>query len=202
MFDTPERIVKGLQSGLFDLAVIEYCDHFELGEFSMVPLPGDEVVFVSSRAMGPPAGDVGLEILLEKPLRIRKEGACSRTLLEWNLARIGQDLSHFRRVAVVDDIQATLNAVLHGGPISFFSYGIVRDQVSAGALMVHRVREYQHTRKRTLVWGNGADHCPMLTDFRNAVLDAFEDTGTHALTARCPAPDPHSSRSPSAAPRI
>lgn len=192
MFDTPERIVKGLQSGLFDLAVIEHCDHFDLGEFSVVPLPGDDMVFVSSRAMGLRPGDVGLEILLEKPLLIRKQGACSRTLLEWNLARIGRDLSHFRKVAVVDDIQVTLNAVLHGGPISFLSYSVVRDQVRAGALMLHRVREFQHTRKRTLVWGNGADHCPMLPDFRNAVLGVFEDAGLHGSIAggRPPAPHP------------
>ncbi|MGB7971441.1 MAG: LysR family transcriptional regulator [Candidatus Deferrimicrobiaceae bacterium] len=180
VFDTPEQIVKGLQRGLFDLAVIEHCDHFDLQEFSVIPLPGDEMVFVCSCAMGLPAGEVDLEMLLGKPLLIRKEGACSRTLLEWNLARIGLDLSHFPNLAVVDDIQVALNAVLHGGTISFLSYSVVREQVKAGALTVHRVRDFQHMRKRTLVLGDGADHCPVLTEFRNAVMGAFEDMGLHA----------------------
>jgi LysR family transcriptional regulator, transcriptional activator of the cysJI operon len=193
VFDAPERIVKGLRNGLFDLAVIEHCDHFNLGGFSAVPLPGDEMVFVGSRAMGLPPGEVDLELLLEKPLLVRKEGACSRTLLEWNLARIGRNLSHFHKMAIVDDVQVTLNAVLHGGPLSFLSYAVVRDRVVAGALTVHRVREFQHTRRRTLVSGNGADDCPTLTDFRNAVLGAFEDAVCPALTASGEPPGPGSS---------
>lgn len=180
VLDTPERIMQGLRNGLFDLAVIEHCDHFDLGGFSAVSLPGDEMVFVSSRAMGLPPGEVELEILLEKPLLVKKEGACSRTLLEWNLARTGRDLSHFHKTVVVDDIQVAVSAVLHGGPIAFLSDSVVRGRVKAGDLTVHRVRGFQHTRKRTLVLSDGSDHCPLLTDFRSAVLGVFADTGLHA----------------------
>ncbi len=173
VFDMPARIIQGLQAGLYDSAVIEHCESFDLGDFSTNPLPGDEMVFVSSTAMRLRPGEVELDALLEKTLLTRKEGCCSRTLLESNLARLGRSLADFRNVAVVDDLQVILRAVRRGSAVSFLSNSILRDQADAANLASHQVAGFQHRRNRTLVLGEGAEHCPMLFEFQSAIMDVF-----------------------------
>ncbi len=174
VFDMPARVVQGLQDGLYDLAVIEHCESFELGGFSTVALPGDEMVFVSSNALDLPAGVVDLDLLLQQPLLTRKEGCCSRTLLEANLARLGRSIGDFSKVAIVDDIQVILKAVLQGSAISFLSNSILRDHADFGSLVWHQVAGFQHRRRRTLLRSQGGEACGMLADFEDAVMQAFQ----------------------------
>lgn len=187
VFDTPARIVQGLQGGLYDLSVIEHCESFDLGGFSAVPLPRDQVVFVSSREVGLPSGEVELGALLEQPLLTRREGSCSRTLLDANLARVGRRLADFRNVAVMDDLHVTLEAIRRGGAVSFLSESIVRQELETGSLTSHYVAGFQHWRHRTLVLGDGSEHCPMLSEFRRTIMGVFDDGGHAGAPEASPA---------------
>lgn len=174
VFDTPGRIVQGLQDGLYDLAVIEHCESFDLGGFSTVSLPSDQVVFAASRKLGLSPGEVELDALVGQTLLIRKEGSCSRTLLESNLTRVGRSLADFRKVAVMDDLHVTLGAVREGNSVSFLSDSILHGYGDAGSITSHQVPGFQHRRHRTLVLGDGAEHCPMLSQFKRMILRVFE----------------------------
>ena len=92
IFNTPDVIFKGLGDGTFDLAVMELCERFDLSPYVAFPLPGDEMVFVSGTGLRL-APVPALDALFSIPLYARREGCCSRMLLEKNLSCVGHE--HF-----------------------------------------------------------------------------------------------------------
>lgn len=178
VIDTPGRIVQGLQHGLYDLAVIEHCEAFDLSGFSTIALPGDEIVFVTSHVQGLTPNEVDLDDLLKLTLLTRQEGSCSRTLLEANLARRGRSLADFKSVVVVDDIPMTLRALQQESAVAFLSSSILRDQTACSSLVWHQVPDFQHRRQRTLVLGEGAEHYTVYADFQAAIAQVFVDGAT------------------------
>jgi LysR family transcriptional regulator, transcriptional activator of the cysJI operon len=152
-FDLPEKIVKGLRAGLYDIAVVEHCQSFDLSDFETVTLPGDEMVFAGAPFLNIPASPVPIEILLSKTLFGRHEGCCSRTLLENNLQAVGRNISDFRRLVVFDDLNQIVQALLKGDGIAFISRDIVREQLDRGELYDYRVSGFTQQRKRTFVTG-------------------------------------------------
>jgi DNA-binding transcriptional LysR family regulator len=160
MFDTPGNIVEALRDGMYDLAVLEHCECFDFSDLSTVPLPGDDMIFVSSPALGLSNGKITFEELLSHKLLARKVGCCSRTLLEGNLRAIGKDISDFRSCVVIDDLHMILLSLKGGQGTSFLSREIVQDQIDAGTLREHFVDGFQHHRNRTLVIHSGCDLLP------------------------------------------
>src|SRR5665647_286303 len=63
MFDMPGNIVEALRDGMYDLAVLEHCECFDLSELSTVALPGDDMIFVSAPVLGLPSGTIAAEKL-------------------------------------------------------------------------------------------------------------------------------------------
>lgn len=151
MFDTPGKIVEALRDGMFDLAVIEHCECFDLSELSTIALPGDDMIFASSPELAIPAGDTSTETLFAQTIFVRREGCCSRTLLEANLGAMGRAISDFRNFVVVDDLHMIVQATREGQGISFLSRELVQDQMQAGLLYEHRINGFKHQRNRTLV---------------------------------------------------
>jgi len=151
IFNTPEQMLEGLKEGLYDLAVMELCDAFDLSSFASFPLPGDEMIFASAPRLGLPSPELPLPRLFEKPLFTRREGCCSRLLLERNLARIGHDLREFHKVIVLDDLHVIVDAVLAGEGVTFLSRDVLGDHLAARRLAAHRVAGFQHARERALV---------------------------------------------------
>lgn len=151
MFDTPGKIVEALRDGMYDLAVIEHCECFDLSELSPTALPGDDMIFASSPALAIPAGDTTPGALFAQTVFVRKEGCCSRTLLEGNLRAIGRELSDFRSFVVLDDLHVIVQATREGQGISFLSRELVQDQIQAGLLCEHRIDGFRHHRNRTLL---------------------------------------------------
>lgn len=161
LFDTPDKILEALQNGMFDLAVIEHCECFDLSELTTFTLPGDSMIFVSSPKLEISEGEITLETLLAQTLFTRKEGCCSRTLLEGNLRALGKGLSDFKNFVVVDDLRMIVQGTLNGQGVSFLSREIVKDQINTGLLREHRIRGFQHDRSRTMIVHKGNDESPL-----------------------------------------
>lgn len=151
MFDTPGKIVEALRDGMYDLAIIEHCECFDFSNLATIALPGDEMVFVSSPALAVPAGNPGNDALFAQTVFVRKEGCCSRTLLEGNLRAIGSELSDFRSFVVIDDLHMIIQVTLEGQGVSFLSRELVQDQLDAGLLREHRIDGFKHHRDRTMI---------------------------------------------------
>jgi DNA-binding transcriptional LysR family regulator len=160
MFDMPGNIVEALRDGLYDLAVLEHCECFDLSDLSTVALPGDEVIFVSAPVLGLPSGNIVIEDLLLQTMLARKEGCCSRTLLEGNLRALGKELSDFRSCVVIDDLHMILQLTQTGRGISLLPRELVQDQIESGLLREHFIVGFQHHRQRTLVIHSGCRLLP------------------------------------------
>jgi len=160
MFDTPGNIMEALRDGMYDLAVMEHCECFDFSDLTTVPLPGDDMIFVSAAAQGIPAGDISLEKLFSQPILVRKEGCCSRTLLEVNLRAIGRELSNFRSFVVIDDLHMILQSTQDGQGVSFLSRELVHEHISTGLLREHRIAGFRHNRSRTLIIHSGCHLLP------------------------------------------
>ena len=175
MFDTPGKIVEALRNGLFDLAVIEHCECFDLSEMLTVVLPGDDMIFVSAPALGIPAGNTDPDVLFAQTVFVRKEGCCSRTLLEGNLRGMGRGISDFRNFVVLDDLHMIVQASREGQGVSFLSRELVQDQIKAGLLCEHRIDGFRHHRNRTLIVHEGCNKSPQspLSFFINVITARF-----------------------------
>lgn len=147
----PPRVMELIEEGGCDAAVLEMCELFDTSRFFTCPLPADEMVFVSAPGLGITTPDATLDALTEQTLYTRKEGCCSRTMLEKNLARVGREIREFRRLVVFDDIHVVVEAVLAGEGISFLSGDVLAAHLTAGRLRAHRVPGFQHGRNRALV---------------------------------------------------
>ena len=181
MFDTPGKIVESLRDGMYDLAIIEHCDCFDFSNLSTITLPGDEMIFVSSPGLAVPVDNSSPDALFAQTVFVRKEGCCSRTLLEGNLRAIGRELSDFRSFVVVDDLHMIIRVTLEGQGVSFLSRELVQDQIDAGLLCEHRIDGFRHHRNRTMII-HGDCH-----QQQNSPLNYFIDilTKRFALPSSC-----------------
>jgi DNA-binding transcriptional LysR family regulator len=149
--NAPEQILEGLSAGLFDLAVMEVCDCFDLSGFVTYPLPGDEMAFVSAPALSVPHPETSVDALLDIPLFTRREGCCSRIMLEKNLRAVGHELQDFRRLVVMDDLPVVVRSVMDGECVSYLSTDVIAEHLVSGALVASHVTGFQRQRQRALI---------------------------------------------------
>lgn len=182
IMDLPGKIVEGLKRGLYEMAVIEHCQCFDLSDFETIPLTGDEMVFAAAPSLGHYGSALTFDQLFSHTLYSRVDGCCSRTLLENNLRNQGRMIEEFRRVVVFDDLHFILGALLRGEGMAFISTDLIRQYVEAEQLKTYRVADFTHQRNRTLV-GNG-----LVSDngtapvFAKAILKRFSCTATFGDT--------------------
>lgn len=172
IFNTPDVIFRGIGDGTFDLAVMELCERFDLSPYITFSLPGDEMVFVSGaglRLAPEPAPDA----LFSIPLYARREGCCSRMLLEKNLCSVGREFKEFRKVIVYDDLHVIVRSVLDGDGVAFVSRDIVEEHIAAGRLTAHYVPGFTHARDRRLVISQGAARVAPVRQFVGSMFDHF-----------------------------
>lgn len=173
IFNTPEQSVRGLKDGMFDIAVMEMCARFDLSSYETFPLAGDEMVFASAPGLAIPEVTADLEALLATPLYVRREGCCSRMMLEDNLAGVGRHLHEFKKVIVFDDLHFIIKALLDGVGVAFLSRDVVIDYLAAGRLVAHYVPGFTHQRERALIINHTATFAGPLRDFVAAVFAHF-----------------------------
>lgn len=176
MFSMPEQILAGLDDGTYDLAVMESSECFDLSGHTAFALPGDEMVFASAPALGIPESATTIDALLDVPIFTRREGCCSRTLLENNLKGIGHDLREFHKVIVLDDLHVVVRAVTDGAGISFLSRDVLAEFLADGRLTSHHIDGFRHARERSLVVRRAADVDAPVAAFAAQVCRRFGAT--------------------------
>lgn len=172
-FKMPDMVVEGLQQHLFDLAVIEHCACLDLKEFLTVPLPDDEMVFVSSPSLGIAPDLTDLDVLVRQRLYSRNEGCCSKVFLDFNMKSVGRDSREFKQIIIYDDLHLITQAVLDGEGIAFISRSVVAKHLENGSLRTHRVAGFRHNRNRTFVVSNSKQIDAALMNFIRCIFSAF-----------------------------
>ena len=174
LFLSPQETLRGLGEGVFDAGVIEGAALMDPSTFTTIPLPEAETVFMTSSSLGLPSPTTDLEAILALPLYTRREGCCSRLLLDRGLKGLGLSLDAFKKVIVLDDLHLLIQAVLAGNGTSFLPTDLVREHLDSGAIREHRLEGFEHTRPRTFVV-NGTLHLGTpLAQFAKAVLAHFK----------------------------
>lgn len=172
--EVPENIMKAMNEGLYEIAVMEHCQNFDLGGFGSINLPGDEIIFAASPQLGFHPGEATLEELFRHTLFTRKSGNCSRALLEENLEGKGRSLKDFSRVVVVDDLDTLNELIVNGHGIAFISNELVGSLIAQEYVAKITVPGFVHRRKRTLVFSPTSSDCPHMDVFINQILDHFD----------------------------
>lgn len=173
VLDMPENIVEGMRKGLYEMAVVEHCQCYNLSDFESVALPGDEMLFAFAPSLGISATGQ-LDQLFQQPLFGRHEGCCSRTLLTSNLRSIGRSMEEFRRIVIYDDLHVIVRSLLNGDGIAFISSDIVKNYVDAGTLATCRVEGFVHQRKRTFLFNGRMPGKSLAEKFAENLLRYFD----------------------------
>ena len=172
--NVPVNIIKNLNEGLFDVAVIEHCQSFDLSEFETKTLPGDEIIFAAAPDLGINTGEIQLEELFNYTLFIRKSGHCSRSLLEDNLSKSGHSLDEFPKVVVVDNLDTLIDLVINCDGIAFISNDLIRPYVESNQLVEVRIPGFVHKRSRTLVFSEPPSCCNFIQAFADQIIGHFK----------------------------
>lgn len=151
IFTMPEEALAGIDSGRFDLALIEHCDEIDLKDRISHQLPDDEVVFISAPSLGITGDITTIERLFGERLYLKNEKGCARRFIDKNLRNIGRACGEFSSVVYFDDFSFILNEVLAGKGITFVSSALFSEGLLNGRLCAHRVSGFSHYRPRTLV---------------------------------------------------
>jgi LysR family transcriptional regulator, transcriptional activator of the cysJI operon len=176
---TPVQMHQGLAEGLFDATVMESCERFDLSAFVVKPLPDAEVLFAAAPTAGIPEPLTSVDLLCDTPMFTRREGCCSRTLLENGLRKVGRSLKDFRRVIVIDDLPVLIDALLAGGGVSLLPVDLLDEHIKAGRIRTYRVDGFQHGRQRALVLAQPQEEGDAVSHLAAAVMRHFgsADTG-------------------------
>lgn len=150
-FVQPGQAIKGLNEGIFDLAVIEHCHNLDLGGLFYKELVDDELIFISSPRLELGGETIRIDDLLRQRLYTRRDGCSSKQLLVENLKSFGHHLDEFNGVIISDDLRLNIESVTAGNGISFISRSLVLDQLAAGTLRAHRVPEFRQIRRRSII---------------------------------------------------
>lgn len=176
VFDMPEAALAGIDSGRFDLALIEHCDDLDLFGFITQPLPDDEMIFISSPGRGIGTTEAGIERLVGERLYLKNENGCAKRFLDKNMRTIGRDSSEFRNIVYFDDLPFIISEVMAGKGISFVSVGLVAAKLETGSLVAHRIAGFNHHRPRTLVLSRELKRSPVFAAFIGSLFASFSAT--------------------------
>lgn len=172
VFTMPEEALQGIESGRFDLTLIEHCDELDLTGHRSYPLPDDEMVFISAPALGIESPAPSIDQLLPYRLYLKNQQGCARRFLDRNLALNGHSLAEFSAIVYFDDLQVIIREVLDGNGITFASTGLVANELRSHSLRAHRIDGFNHFRPRTLVLGR-LEPSPLLLAFIRTIYIAF-----------------------------
>lgn len=172
-FEMPFHALEGVQEGRFDLAVIEHLEFLDLTPFRSLPLPEDEMVFVSAPSLGLPTPMVTIDELVRQRLFRRKDDCCSWRYLALKMQMIGRDAGEFTKTVIYDDLHVIVESLVNGDGIALISKDLVMAQLSEGTLIEHRIDGFNHRRKRTLILNEACQPHPVVTDFIGCLCASF-----------------------------
>lgn len=173
IFHSPGQAVEGVRSQEFDVAIVEHCQETDLNSFHSYDLPSDELVFVSSPALGLASPNLSLDDLLRARLFARRDGCSSKELVRSGLLNSGKTLDDFSGVVISDDLRLTCQSVVSGGGVSFVSKHLVKEYLDRGELVAHYVDGFTRERCRTIIMNKGRENDELLQSFVNCIYSVM-----------------------------
>lgn len=174
IFTMPEEALAGIDSGRFNIALLDHCTKIDLKDHIVHHLPKDEVVFVSSPDLGLIQGELELNSLLNERLYLKNLNGCATRFIDQNLRSMGRSCDDFSSIIYFDDLSFLINEVKVGNGITFISKRFVRDELKTGQLHAHKVTGFNHYRPRTLVLAKGKVS-KLVADFVDALLTELSE---------------------------
>ena len=172
VFAMPEEALEGIDSGRFDLVLIDHCDEIDLKGRDFRPLPDDMVFCLASPALGLDAEETAIQRILGERLYLKNERGCAKRFVDSNLYRLGHSCSEFSSIVYFDDLSFIFHEVAAGNGVTFASAGMVAEELKSGRLRAHRIGGFNHCRPRSLVLARqGASRD--LRSFIDTLLSAF-----------------------------
>lgn len=172
VFVMPEEALAGIDSGRFDLALIDHCDEINLKNYACRHLPDDEVVFVSSPALGIGQGEMDIDRLFKERLYLKNETCCAKRFINKSLRALGRSINDFVSVVYFDDLSCIIGEVTEGKGISFVSKGFVEKELKTGQLTAHKAINFNHLRPRTMILSQ-ENLSPLASSFVAALCAEF-----------------------------
>ena len=180
VFTMPEEALEGIETGTFDLALIEHCDEIDLQNYVAHHLPDDEMVFISSPLRGITGTEVEIGRLFEERLYLKNKQGCAKRFMDKNLSLMGRTSDDFSSVVYFDDISFLISEVKVGNGICFISKAIVKEELQKG-LLAHKVLGFNHFRPRTLILPRGNKPSMLLDGFINELLEELRMEQKHEI---------------------
>lgn len=172
-FEHPCKALEGLKEGAFDFIVIEHWDLLDQPGHLTLPLPEDEMVFVSSPKLGLPEGVVGIDELVRQRMYRRRKDCCFWKHLASSMQLAGRDVSEFSDTVTYDDLHVIMQSVIDGDGIALICRDLVKSQISEGLLREHQITGFNHRRKRTLIMAPHAARQPAINFFVSCIFSSF-----------------------------
>lgn len=185
VFTMPEEAIFGIDSGRFDLALIDHCDEIELKNHILHHLPDDEMVFVSSPSLGLNRAELDIERLFEERLYLKRKNGCAKRFIEMNLLALGKSFEDFSSVVYFDDLSFLTDEVMAGNGISLVSKAFVGEKLRSGQLLAHKVTGFNHFRHRSIIIGQ--DKSPLVESFVDGLFAEFQISDSRRSYASDPA---------------
>ncbi len=174
LLHSPDQALEGIVQQEFDIAIVEHCVGADLSLFQSYELPDDQLLFVSSPKLDLPSPYVPLDALFKYCLFARKEGCSSRQLISRGLEEHGFSFDDFSGVVTSDDLRLTCHTVLSGGGISFLSKSLVCEYLETGQMVGHYVKDFPHSRKRSIVMQKGRESEPLISSFVRCIFNVMD----------------------------
>jgi len=168
-FEVPDRILSGMDRGIYDLSILDFQGCCPSEDLSSFPLPGDEIVFLSCACLGLREGEIGLSDLFAHTLITRKKGCCSRRCLETNLEASGYSEADFQGLMIIDDLALIAQALRAGQGLTYLPPDLFRKEIEGGEFRVHRVPEFDHCRSRSLLVNPARLDDPLVQTFVSCI---------------------------------
>ena len=170
-FDDPERIMEGLQTGLFHLAVIEHCDFLPLQTEELGRLSDDIMLLVGAPCLGLPPSLEDVGTLFPINMCVRSSGCCSRSILESKITAFGRTLDDFNKVLVYDDLNMIIQAVLAGDGIAYIARDVVAGYLAEGKMVSYVLPGFDQVYHRSLLVGPGFVSSPESDELIKIIQD-------------------------------
>jgi|GEM_PF-340196 len=171
---TTATALQGLREAEYNVIAVEHFSPLRAEPFNVIPLPNDEVIFVSNAKLGLNSEELELSKLLRHQLVLRKEGANTTEQLAANLALFGKTIEDFKGVINLDDPGLIKQTVLTEPCIAHVSRMLVKDEIANGSLRAHTVKGFNHQRYRSLVMSRTSHGDRRMDDFIQAVTKTVQ----------------------------
>lgn len=147
--DNTEVLLEALKAGRIDFAFIEGI--FNREDFEVHSFMRDAFIAVCGSGDALAGKKAALEEVLKRRLIVREKGSGSRKILEHALESRNRDISNFRQVLEIGNVEAIKKLVSQGAGVSFLYEVAVRKELAEGALVKIRLEGFPVQHDYTFV---------------------------------------------------